>query len=374
MANDKFLRSLIVLIILSACAGLAIGTVDALTSGDYGMSNGFGHSKQDHDMNVGTMGNLSGFDPGVRAFLDKINAQPGPPIYKMSPADARKVLDDLQNSTAVSMMPADIMEIDIPGGPTGPVHAHIVRPQGHTEPLPVTMYYHGGGWVLGNFGTHERLVRELANKAGTAIVFVDYTPSPEAQYPVILEQGYRALEYIAANGSQYNLDSSRLALAGDSVGGNMVAVLTAMAKERNGPNLRYQALLYSVTGADFDTGSYREFANGYWLTRDAMIWFWDNYLPDKQARNQASASPLLMSTDQLKGQPPALVITDEHDVLRDEGEAYAHKLIDAGVSTTAVRILGTVHDFMMLNALADTPPTRAAIDLTSDKLREALAK
>jgi acetyl esterase/lipase len=320
------------------------------------------------------MGKLSGFDPVVRTFLEKINSLRGPPVYQMEPARARKVLSDLQASTEVPLMPADIQMIDIPGGPSGHVRVHIVRPQGSTETLPVTMYYHGGGWVLGGFDTHERLVRELANKANTAIVFVDYTPSPEAQYPVILGEDYRAMEYIAGNGPQYNLDSSRLAVVGDSVGGNMAAVMALMAKERDGPDIALQVLCYPVTDADFDTGTYRQFATaGYWLARDGMKWFWDNYLPDKGTRKQPMASPLRAATEQLKGLPPALVITDEYDVLRDEGEAYAHKLMDAGVPTMAIRVLGTCHDFMMLNPLADTPPTRGAIDLVSDMLRKTFS-
>jgi acetyl esterase/lipase len=233
------------------------------------------------------------------------------------------------------------------------------------------MYYHGGGWVLGDFSTHERLVREIANKANTALAFVDYTPSPEAKYQDILGEDYRALEYIAGNGPQHNLDSSRLAVVGDSVGGNMAAVMALMAKERDGPDIAFQALFYPVADANFETGTYREFATGYWLAKDSMKWFWDNYLPDKQARNQPTASPLRAARDQLKGLPPALVITDEHDVLREEGEAYAHKLMDAGVPTMAVRFLGTCHDFMMLNALAETPPTRGAIDLAIARLQDA---
>ncbi len=272
------------------------------------------------------------------------------------------------------MMPADIEEMDIPGGPTGKVHLHIVRPQGSTGALPVTMFYHGGGWVLGGFDTHERLVRELANKSGSAMVFVDYTPSPEAKYPVILEQDYRAMEYIAESGRQHNLDSSRLAVAGDSVGGNMTAVMAMMAKQRNGPDIRFQALFYPVTDANFETGSYRQFDSGYWLARDGMRWFWDNYLPDKKERNQPMASPSRASADQLKGLPPALVIVNEYDVLRDEGEAYAHKLMEAGVPTTGIRLLGIIHDCMMLNPLANTPVVKSAIDMASDMLRRSLAQ
>lgn len=325
-------------------------------------------------MSTEIVGRLSGFDPVVRAFLERINALRGPPIFQMEPAQARKVLSNLQASADVPLMPADIQAIDIPGGPTGHVRVHIVRPQGSEEALPVTMYYHGGGWVLGGFDTHERLVRELANKANSAMVFVDYTLSPEAQYPVTLGEDYRALEYMTANGPQYNLDSSRLAVVGDSVGGNMAAVMTLMAKERDGPDISAQVLFYPVTDADFETGSYRQFATGYWLAREGMKWFWDNYMPDKGTRKQPMASPLRASAEQLKGLPPALVITDENDVLRDEGEAYARKLMDAGVPTTAVRFLGTIHDFMMLNPLADTQPTKAAIDMASDTLCKAFAR
>ena len=325
-------------------------------------------------MSTETMGKLSGIDPVAGEFLKKINALRGPPVYKMSPEHARKVLSDLQASTPVTMMPADIQEMDIPGGPTGKVHVHIVRPRGSAGALPVTMYFHGGGWVLGGFDTHERLVRELANKSGSAMVFVDYTPSPEAKYPVILEQDYRAMEYMAEKGGEHNLDSSRLAIAGDSVGGNMTAVIAMMAKQRNGPDVRFQALFYPVTDASFETASYRQFDSGYWLARDGMKWFWDNYLPDRKERNQPMASPLRASADQLQGLPPALVIVNEYDVLRDEGEAYAHKLLDAGVPTTGVRLLGVIHDCMMLNPLASIPTVRSAIDLAGDMLRRSLAR
>ncbi|HEY3274788.1 MAG TPA: alpha/beta hydrolase [Methanocella sp.] len=324
-------------------------------------------------MSTETTGQLSGLDPGARAFLEKMDSLRAPPFFKMSAARARKALSDLQASTPVPMMPAEVREIDIPGGPTGHVRAHIVRPQGREEALSVTLYYHGGGWVLGGFDTHERLVRDLANKTNAAVVFVDYPLSPGAKYPVITGAGYRALEYIADNGPRYNLDSSRLAVAGDSVGGNMATVLSMMAKEHDGPDIALQVLIYPVTDAGLETGSFRRFATGLWLERDEMKLSWDNYLPDKAARKEPMASPLRASTDQLKGLPPALVITCEYDVLRDEGEAYAHKLISAGVPTTAVRFLGTIHDLVMLNALADTPAAKSAVEMTCDGLRYAFA-
>ncbi|WP_292388575.1 alpha/beta hydrolase, partial [Methanosarcina sp. UBA5] len=256
-------------------------------------------------------------EPATRAFLEKVNKQGGTPIYQLSPKDARKVLSDLQ-AAQVAKLPADIEDLDIPVGPEGRVSIRIIRPKGNKEILPVVMYFHGGGWVLGDKDTHDRLVREIANGANAAVVFVNFTPSPEAKYPTPIEEAYAATKYVSENGKKLNLDSSRLAVAGDSVGGNMAAAVLLLAKERGGPKIDYQVLFYPVTDANFDTQSYQQYATGIWLTREAMKWFWDNYLPDEEARKQPTASPLQAPLDQLKGQPPALVITDENDVLRDE--------------------------------------------------------
>jgi acetyl esterase len=226
--------------------------------------------------------------------------------------------------------------------------------------------------VLGGFDTHERLVRELANKANVAIVFVNYTPSPDAQYPIQIEEAYAATKWVAENGKSISVDASRLAIAGDSVGGNMAAAVTLLAKERGGPKIAFQALFYPVTDADFDTQSYNTLQKGYWLTREGMKWFWNNYAPDNTTRKEPTASPLQAPIDQLKGLPPGLLITEEFDVLRDEGEAYAHKLMQAGVSVTAIRYVGTIHDFMMLNPIADTPAVLGAIDQASEMLKKAL--
>jgi acetyl esterase len=313
-------------------------------------------------------------EPMTKAFVEKINKLDGKPIYELSPKDARKVLDDLQAATEVAKLPADLDDRNIPVGPKGLVSIRIVRPKGNNETLPVVVYFHGGGWVLGDKDTHDRLVREIANGAKAAVVFVNFTPSPEAKFPVPIEEAYVATKYIAENGKNLNLDTSRIAVVGDSVGGNMAAAVTLLAKERGGPKIVYQVLFYPVTDANFNTPSYQQFATNTWLTREAMKWFWNNYLPDEGARKQPTASPLQAPIDQLKGLPPALVIVDENDVLRDEGEAYAHKLIEAGVSVTAVRYLGTIHDFVMLNALADSPATRSAIALANDYLRKAFSK
>ncbi len=312
--------------------------------------------------------NIDSLEPVTRAFVENVNKQGGTPIYELSPENARKVLSDLQ-AAEVAKLPADIEDLNLPVGPGGQVSVRIIRPKGSKENLPAIMYFHGGGWVLGGKDTHDRLVREIANGANAAVVFVNFTLAPDAKYPTQIEEAYAATKYIAENGKNLKLDPSKIVLAGDSVGGNMVAAVLLLAKERNGPKIAYQVLFYPVTDANFETLSYKQFATEIWLTREAMKWFWNNYLPDEEARKQPTASPLQASIDQLKGQPSALIITDENDVLRDEGEAYAHKLIQAGVNVTAVRYLGTIHDFVMLNALAGTPATCRAIDLMNETLK-----
>jgi acetyl esterase len=309
-------------------------------------------------------------EPGTRRFLEQVNAQGGKPLYELPPEDARKVLSGLQAGEDVEKLPADIEDLMIPGGPGDRgVSIRIVRPRGRTDVLPVVMHFHGGGWVLGDKDTHDRLVRELANGAQAAVVFVNYTPAPEARFPVQLEEAYAATKWIAENGESLDLDPSRLVLLGDSVGGNMAAVVALMAKERGGPKIAFQVLFYPVTDANFETGTYTEFATGYYLARDGMKWFWDNYLPTVEDRAQPHASPLRAPLEMLKGLPPALILVGEHDVLRDEGEAYAHKLAEAGVRVESTRFLGTIHDFVLLNPITDTPAPRAAIRLATETLR-----
>jgi acetyl esterase len=311
-------------------------------------------------------------EPAAQALADALAASDGPPLYTLSPDDARAVLDGAQAGTVV-MPPAEVADHTIPGGPTETVSITVVRPDWTNGSLPTVVYTHGGGWVLGNFGTHERLVRDLANQSGAAMVFVNYPRSPEARYPVAIEQVYATVQWVAQHGTELGLDGSRLAIAGDSVGGNMTAAVALLAKERGGPEIRYQALLYPVTNAAFDTVSYKQFAEGPWLTRKAMQWFWDAYLPDLAQRSEAMASPLQASLEQLAGMPPTLLITDEADVLRDEGEAYGRKLRQAGVDVTSVRYEGVFHDFMMLNALAETNATRNATAQTARALKVALS-
>jgi acetyl esterase len=310
-------------------------------------------------------------EPRTQAWLDSLAAAGGPPLYELSPQDAREVLRGAQASVPVELMPADIEDRMIAGGPTGEVSIRIVRPQNATGALPVIVHTHGGGWILGDKDTHDRLVRELANAAQAAVVFVNYTPAPEAHYPVQNEQAYTALEWVGAHGAEFGGDPTRIALFGDSVGGNMAAALTLMARARGGPGIAAQVLFYPVTDADFDTGSYQQYAQGPWLTRPAMQWFWDAYLPETGRRAEPTASPLRASIDQLRGLPPALVVTDD-DVLRDEGEAYANRLAQAGVPVTQVRYGGTIHDFALLNPITETPAPREAIRQGAEFLRRAL--
>lgn len=303
-------------------------------------------------------------------FLDGLAAAGGPPLYEQSYAAARAVLNKVQ-AGPVRMPPAQVSRRTVPGGPTGPVPVHVVRPAGARGALPAVVYLHGGGWVLGNFKTHERLVREIADGAQATVVFVDYTPSPEARFPVAVEQGYAVARWLAAHGDQIGADPSRLAVAGDSVGGAMTAALTIMAKQRGGPHFRHQVMLYPVTDADFDTASYLRFAEDCWLARPGMQWFWDAYAPDVKDRASPLASPLRASVEQLRGLPSALVVTDS-DVLLDEGRAYAAKLRSAGVPVRTTHYGQITHDFMMLNALADTRSNRDAVAETTAVLRKAL--
>ncbi|MFD7281941.1 alpha/beta hydrolase [Streptomyces sp. NPDC059862] len=310
--------------------------------------------------------------PVLEPAAQKIaEATADPPfLYELGPEGARKVLDDLQ---AAPVEKPDVQDkwITVPAE-VGDVRVRIVKPVDAQGTLPVVLYVHGGGWVLGNAGTHDRLVRELAVGADAAVVFVEYDRSPEAKYPVAIEQAYATARWITAHGAQEGLDASRMAVAGDSVGGNMTAALTIMAKQRGDVTFVHQSLYYPVTDAAQDTDSYREFADGPFLTAKGMAWFWDCYTTDPAQRAEITASPLRASLEELEGLPPALVIVDENDVLRDEGEAYARKLTQAGVPTTSIRINGTLHDFMMLNPLRPTQATTAAVEQAIHTLRTAL--
>lgn len=308
-------------------------------------------------------------EPAAQQVADAFSEPPF--LYEMAPAAARQVLEDAQ-SAPINKLPVDEEWITVPA-PVGDVRVRIIKPQGTTGLLPVIVYMHGGGWILGNAGTHDRLVRELAVGARAALAFVEYPNSPDAHYPTAIEQGYATAQWITRNGASRGLDASRMAVAGESVGGNMTAALALMAKQRGDVTFVQQSMYYPVTDAAMNTASYDQFATGYYLTRKAMEWFWDAYTADPAARAEITASPNRASIKQVAGLPPTYLCVDEADVLRDEGEAYAAKLREAGVPVTTVRFDGTIHDFMLLNSLSETRATRAAIDQATSFLRAGLA-
>jgi acetyl esterase len=307
-------------------------------------------------------------EPAAQALADATANPTG--LIDAGPEGARKILNDLQ-SGPIDKLPIDEEWITVPAS-VGDARVRIVKPQGATGMLPVIVYMHGGGWILGNAATHDRLVRELAVGARAAVAFVEYPNSPEAHYPVAIEQGYATAQWIVREGASKGLDASRMAVAGESVGGNMSAALSLMAKERGDVTFVHTSMYYPVTDAAMDTDSYNEFASGYYLSRDSMEWFWDAYLPDTGQRSEITASPNQASVEQVTGLPPTYLCVDEADVLRDEGEAYAAKLRTAGVPVTTVRYDGVVHDFMLLDSVSQTQATRAAIAQATSILRGAL--
>jgi len=309
----------------------------------------------------------------VRSFLKGLNTGEGKPIEQLSPTDARQVLIGAQKSVPVDYSGIEETEKTISqDGQT--LTIHIVKPRGAKGDIPVFMFFHGGGWVLGDYPTHRRIVRDLVVESGAAAVFPDYTPSPEAHYPVAINQAYAATRWVSLNGSEFGINGKKLAVVGNSVGGNMAAVVSLMAKDKKGPDIKLQVLLWPVTNADFNTDSYLAFANDRFLTRNMMIWFWDNYTTDSAERKQIYASPLKASIGELKDLPPALVQTAENDVLRDEGEAYARNLDEAGVSVTLTRYQGLIHDYGLLNPLAHVPAVKIAMLQAAAVIKQALFK
>lgn len=288
-----------------------------------------------------------------------------PRIYQLPPEQGRRVLEQTQNSP-VCMYPAHI-ETMVAATKWGNIPVYIVKPEKLCRPAGVIYYTHGAGWVFGSFHTHEKLVRELAARTGCIVVFPEYTRAPEARFPIAMEQCYEVLckvpRLLAAVGCA--ADEGNLTVAGDSAGGTLAIDMALLAKANCGPKIRRLLLYYPVTDACFDTQSYCMFSNGYYLYRDGMKWFWDQYIPCVQDRCQILASPLQANEAQLRGMPEMMILNGEADVLRDEGEAFARKLRGAGVAVTAVRFLGIIHDFVMLNALDTTMACRAAMDLST---------
>ncbi len=310
---------------------------------------------------------------GMRTFLKALNNSGGKPVEELAPKDARMVLVGAQKSVAFTYNDIEEKERKITqDGIT--VNIHVVKPKAAKTNIPVFMFFHGGGWVLGDYPTHKRLVRDLVVNSGAAAVFVDYTPSPEAQYPVAINEAYAATKWVATHGKEIGVDGSRLAVAGNSVGGNMAAVVSLMAKDKKGPKISFQLLLWPVTDATFSQPSYTSFAEGRFLTTLLMQWMWNQYTTNPTERKNIYASPLQATIEQLKGLPPALVQVAENDILHDEGVAYARKLDEAGVPTTIADYKGFIHDYGMLNPLANIPAVQSSIQQAAVAIKNGLAK
>lgn len=309
-------------------------------------------------------------EPAAQAFVEA-TAKP-PFLFQLAPADGRAAVDGVQDEE-IWKPEVDDEWITVEGGPTGSVRTRIVKPKGATGPLPVVVYTHGAGWVFGDAHTHDRLVRDLAVGVGAAVVFPEYDRAPEQQYPTQNEQSYAVAQWVFQHGAEQGLDTSRVAIAGDSVGGNMAIALNLMGHERGDVSFAGAVLFYPVTDASFDTESYHEYATGYFLAREGMQWFWDQYTTDEAQRAEITASPLRATEEQLAFFPPTLVVNGEADVLRDEGEAFAAKLRRAGVEVTQVRYAGIIHDFVMVNSMHDTNAAKAAVAQAVAHLRGVLS-
>jgi acetyl esterase/lipase len=309
-------------------------------------------------------------DPKIRAFLVELNKDTTP-IWEKPGPEVRATLTALQAQTPIDTSGVTIASKTISQDGRN-VKLYIVKPQKARGKLPVILFIHGGVWIAGNFENHQRLVRDLVVGTGAAAVFPEYTPIPDAVYPVQIEENYAAAKWVAEHGDEIRVDGSRMVIAGNSVGGNMSTVVAMMAKDRGGPEIRFQVLLIPATDTDLETESYRKFANGRFLAREFMQFGWNIYAPDAQTRKEAYAAPLQASVDQLRDLPPALVITAENDPLRDEGEAYARKLKEAGVDVTSARYNGMIHDFVLLNGINDVAGVQAALRQTCDEIRKRL--
>ena len=290
-----------------------------------------------------------------------------PRIYQLPPKEGREALEKTQSSP-ITMYPARAEAKAVPTVSWGKVTVYTVIPENVCSPASVIFYTHGAGWVFGSYHTHEKLVRELAARTGCLLIFPEYSRSPEVRCPTAIEQCYSVMctapDLVKSMG--YAMNPGTFTVAGDSVGGNMAAAMTLMSKYRKGPFIQKQLLYYPVTNACFDTCSYNEFAAGYYLYRAGMQWFWNQYAPCQKDRAQITVSPLRASVEQLRGLPDAMILNGEADVLRDEGEAYAGKLREAGVDVTALRFQAIIHDFVMLNSLDQTRACRAAMDVSTE--------
>jgi len=305
-----------------------------------------------------------------KAALDfSIANEAHPRIYEVEPAQGREILNQVQDSE-IKKEYVDIEDVEMDTGKWGKINVRFIRPAGNTSVLPVIYYIHGAGWVFGNAHTHDKLVRELAVRTNSVVVFPEYTLSPEAKYPTAIEQDYSVLQQLPDLAADRGLNLAKLTVAGDSVGGNMATVMTIMTKQRGGLPISQQLLYYPVTDANFETESYNTFADNYYLTKEGMEWFWNKYTTDEKQRAEITASPLRATLDDLKDLPAAMILNGEADVLRDEGEAYARKLRDAGVEVTQLQFQGMIHDFVMLNNLDQTEAARAAMSISTGWINE----
>jgi acetyl esterase len=306
-------------------------------------------------------------DPQARFVLDQMAAQGGLEVQDQTPEQARAAFDAMRLPLPIEEV-AHVEDRTIQG-PAGAIPVRVYRSAAAPTPAAALVYFHGGGWVLGSLDSHDGLCRALANKTNAVIVSVDYRLAPEARYPAAADDCYAATRWVSEHGAQIGVDGTRIAVGGDSAGGNLAAVVSLMARDRSGPALRHQILTYPVADHDFERASYRDNAEGYLLTRGAMQWFWDHYVPNRPQRDEAYASPL--RAEKLVGLPPATVITAEYDPLRDEGEAYAARLREAGVATVATRYDGQIHGFVSLFEVFDQG--KAGVDQIAEALRTALA-
>jgi len=307
--------------------------------------------------------------PGVKAFLKVANS--GAPVESLPKLAARQVLIDAQKAFKVdySGITESEKEIEADGFT---IKLNIVKPEGAKDGLPVFIFIHGGGWILGDYPTHKRLVRDLVVESGFASVFVNYTPSPEAHYPQSVKEIYAATKWVAAHGAAIGVDGSKLAVVGNSVGGNMTGVTGLMAKEQKGPAIQCLVMMWPVTDASFSEKSYEQFGAERFLTTPLMKWMWDQYTTDLEKRKEIHASLLNATSEELKGLPPVLIQVAENDILRDEGEAFGRKLWEAGVTVTTVRYNGMIHDWGMLNGLAEEPATKSLVRHAASELRHYL--
>ena len=306
-------------------------------------------------------------DPQAQALLDQVKALGGPPLNELSPPDARVAAQALGTLSGPPEAVAKVENRTIPG-PAGALPVRIYTPAG-SGPFPVLVFFHGGGWVIGDLDTQDGACRALAKGAGCLVVSVGYRLAPEHKFPAAPEDTYAATRWVATNAASINADPARIAVGGDSAGGNLTAVTAQMARERGGPQLAFQLLIYPVTDGACDTASYRDNAEGYLLTKEMMLWFWNHYVRNPEERFSSMASPL--RAQNLKGLPPALVQTAEFDPLRDEGEAYAARLKEAGIPVKLTRYDGMIHGFFGMASVIYQATT--AIGEAADALRSAFA-